>query len=103
MCHSKNYSTTLAAYIYNPTSPETYIDRNSVKCFTCGWTGICHDLVPRPEKTAFKIGILGDTDEETLSLDDTVYKTEQEAKQKAESLQNQDKKNLFYVYEVESK
>lgn len=49
-CGSKNFSSTLVGYIYNPEKPEEYKDRNSVKCFDCGWRGIRHDMVPAPVK-----------------------------------------------------
>lgn len=49
-CHSIDYNITLVGYIYDPEHPENYKDRNSVRCHTCGWRGIKHDMVPEPEK-----------------------------------------------------
>lgn len=45
-CYSKNYSCTLAGFIYDPEHPENYKDKNQVDCLNCGWTGIKHDLIP---------------------------------------------------------
>ena len=43
-CGSKNYTHTIAGYIYN--SPENYKDKNNITCNECGWHGIIHELVP---------------------------------------------------------
>lgn len=48
-CGSKNYSTTLAGYIFNSEHPEEYKNKNAVNCLDCGWRGIIHDLVPEKD------------------------------------------------------
>lgn len=53
-CHSRHFSCTLVGYIYNSDHPEEYKDRNSVHCFDCGWSGIRHDLAPKPGINEFK-------------------------------------------------
>ena len=45
-CYSKNYSHTLAGYIFDENNPEAYKDNNHVDCFDCGWKGTVHQLVP---------------------------------------------------------
>ena len=45
-CGSKNYTHTIAGYIYNSKHSENYKDKNSVTCNKCGWHGIIHELVP---------------------------------------------------------
>lgn len=83
-CHSKNYSCTLVGYVYDENHPENYKDKNHIECFTCGWKGIYHDLVEKPEKTGFKVayttfaGLVKD-------YDDKIY-TKQEAKILADKL-----------------
>lgn len=48
-CGSKNYSTTLAGYIFNSEHPEEYKNKNAVNCLDCGWRGIIYDLVPEKD------------------------------------------------------
>ena len=99
VCHSKNYSCTLVGYVYDENHPENYKDSNSCHCYTCGWEGSRHDLVPRPEKTAYKIGILISSNV-CQNYDNKLY-SEEEAKKLAKELQNNDSKNYYYPYEIE--
>ena len=46
ICHSENFSSTMAAYPYYEEHPENYKDRNRVRCRDCGWVGIRHELIP---------------------------------------------------------
>ena len=59
VCDSNNFSSTMLGFFYDENHPEEYKDSNSVHCYTCGWHGIYHDLVPMPEKTRFQISALG--------------------------------------------
>lgn len=45
-CGSKNYTTTLAAYVFDHQHPEEYEDKNRVTCQVCGYKGSRHSLVP---------------------------------------------------------
>jgi len=99
VCHSKNFSSTLLGYVYDPSKPEEYKDLNSCHCYTCGWEGSRHNLVPRPEKTAYKIGILISSNV-CQNYDNKLY-SEEEAKKLAKELQNNDLKNYYYPYEIE--
>ena len=99
VCHSKNYSMTLLGFVYDENHPENYKDSNSCHCYTCGWKGPVHKLSPKPEKTAFKIGILGGKDI-CQNYDNKLYSKE-EAKKLAEELQNNDLNNYYYPYEIE--
>ena len=99
VCHSKNYSSTLAGFAYDPANPKDYVDHNSCHCYSCGWEGVVHQLVPKPEKTAFKIGILGKKDI-CQNYDNKLYQVE-EAKIIVENLQKNDVNNYYYCYEVE--
>ena len=99
VCHSKNYSATLAGYFYDPTNPKDYVDNNSCHCYTCGWHGVVHQLVPKPEKTAFKIGILEEHDI-CQNYDNKLY-TIEEARKMVDELEEKDRENYYYCYEVE--
>ena len=104
-CHCKNYSTTLAGYIYIPGKEDEYKDRNSVRCISCGWTGIYHDLAPKPEKTGWKIGVVDFSEGEKFTVyDDNVY-TEEKAKSMAKRLDDTEKESnkMYYAFEVEVK
>ena len=99
VCHSRNYSSTLVAFAYDHNHPEEYKDGNSCKCFTCGWKGIHHKLVPKPEKTAYKVAILGKGDI-CKNYDNKLYSAG-DARKLADELQKQDPDNYYYCYEVE--
>jgi len=49
-CGSKNFTTTLAGYIFNSAHPEEYKDKNSCYCLDCGWRGIRHELAPEQKR-----------------------------------------------------
>ncbi len=105
VCHRKNYSSTLVGYIYDPSKPEEYKDLNSCHCYTCGWEGDRHELVPKPEKTAFKISILNKND---IRYDINIRQnygnklyTKDEALKIVDELQKKDTENYYYCYEVE--
>ena len=53
-CGSRNFSCTLVGYVLNTEHPEEYKDRNHVTCHNCGWSGIYHDLAPKPGIKDFK-------------------------------------------------
>jgi len=99
VCHSKNFSSTLVGYAYDENHPENYKDSNSCHCYTCGWEGSRHKLVPKPEKTAFKIGILGEKDI-CQNYDNKLYPVE-EARKIVDELQEKDRENYYYCYEIE--
>lgn len=101
-CHCKNYSITLAAYLFDERHPEEYKDKNSVTCQICGWRGIRHDLIPKSEKTGFKI-FYSDQLSRAHDYDNTIYNTKEEAKEICESLNNKYQKYVhieFYPYEI---
>ena len=103
VCHSKNFTSTLVGYAYDPSKPEEYKDLNSCHCYTCGWEGSRHKLVPRPKKTAYKIGILISSNISSnvcQNYDNKLY-SEEEAKKLAKELQNNDLNNYYYPYEIE--
>ena len=102
-CHCRNYSTTLAAYILRPGKEDEYKDCNDVKCTSCGWIGIFHDLVPKPEKTGFKVGVV-DSSNDFSEYDGKIY-PESEAKELVLRLEksNDADKKMFYAFEVEMK
>ena len=105
-CHCKNYSTTLAGYILVPGKEDEYKDRNSVECISCGWKGIFHDLVPKPEKTGYKVGVVDFSNgkDQFSEYDGKVY-SQEEAKALAQKLENSNDadKKMFYAFEVEVK
>lgn len=105
VCHSKNFSSTLAGYAYDSSKPEEYKDLNSCHCYTCGWEGNRHELVPKPEKTAFKIGMLDENDicydiDVRQNYDNKLY-IKDEALKIVENLRNNSHGRYYYCYEVE--
>lgn len=105
-CHAKNYSTTLAGYIYVPGKEDEYKDCNSVECISCGWKGIFHSLIPKPEKTGFKVGVVDFSKEpkQFSEYDGKIY-SETEAKALAKELDRAADSNekMYYAFEVEIK
>ena len=105
VCHSKNFSSTLVGYAYDPSKPEEYKDLNSCHCYTCGWEGSRHKLVPKPEKTAFKIGMLDENDI-CQNYDNKLYNKDEVLKivenlRNIENLSNNSHGRYYYCYEVE--
>lgn len=45
-CKSTHYWQTLSKWVCDLKHPENYKDRNRVRCCSCGWKGIIHDLIP---------------------------------------------------------
>lgn len=92
----------MAGFIYDENHPENYKDENSVTCNICGWKGIKHDLIPKTEKTGFKI-CYWDQLYRTHNYNDTIYNSKDEAKEKCEQLHDKYKKvNIeFNPYEIE--
>jgi hypothetical protein len=103
VCQSKNYSCTMVGFIYDPGHPEDYKDSNSVHCYTCGWKGVVHDLVPKPPKTGYKFAYLtGDREDKCVNYSDIVYKLEDkdELKKMCDTIQKQNTDKYVYFYEV---
>jgi hypothetical protein len=48
-CGCTSHQSTYMGYVMYMSEPEKYKDENIVKCSSCGWGGITHDLVK--EKT----------------------------------------------------
>ena len=46
VCGHDKHSSTYVGYLIDMLKPQSYVDGNRVKC-QCGWSGVCHDLVPR--------------------------------------------------------
>ena len=109
-CHSKNNSSTLVGYIYDPTHPEDYKDCNSVHCYTCGWNGIKHDMVPKPEKIGYRIAYLRHNGrnhrvELCENYDDKIYQCSSDEMKEIVKQIEKDTKHIdyLYFYEVEIK
>ena len=90
-CHSRDYNITLVGYIYDPEHPENYKDGNSVRCHTCGWRGIKHDMVPEPEKMYWTL-VCTNYKENTM--------TQEEARNLATRLTELCKDEKVYFYAV---
>ena len=100
-CHTRHYDVTLCGYIYDENHPEEYKDLNHCKCYTCGWTGRVHDLIPKPQKLGYKVAYIINKGE-TQNYDDNIY-TKNEVKDIVNKLERTDTNNFYYWYEIEIK
>lgn len=104
-CHTHNYTSTLVGYLYDENHPEDYKDKNIITCNICGWEGIRHDLIPKSEKTGFKI-CYWDQINRCHIYNDNIYESKEEAKVACQELNNKYQKYVhieFYPYEIEIK
>lgn len=98
-CHTRNFSQTCVAYVFDELHPEEYQDRNGVECLTCGWHGSVHKLIHKPEKTAFQVALFNHG--KIINYDSTL-RNHDDAKELVNKL-SKESSDFYYCYEVEIK
>lgn len=53
-CGSRRVSSTLLGFGFDEEHPEKYKDSNRCNCKNCGWSGIKHEMAPKPGIKEFK-------------------------------------------------